>query len=164
MNVDATIRLGIKKLRRQNSSIGDDNGSVGPMRREQLSCFWSFYFSWLMNGQSVLMREIFDRRLVQFPSAPRWLIRLGPYRDDLVLIVEQAAQGWHRRFRRAHEDKSHNCVGAGLVAARSFQKSGQAQGLPYHLSQVGFPFTSRRRLRHSCSWSRQSSRTRLWPA
>src|SRR6266478_6000229 len=60
-----------------------------------------------MNGQSVRERELFHGRMVQFLATSRGLVRLGPDRDDLVPVGEQAAQRRHCGFRRAHEDKTH---------------------------------------------------------
>ena len=44
-------------------------------------------------------------------ASPRWLVGLGPHRDDLVTIVKQSLQRRYRGSRRAHENDAHKCFG-----------------------------------------------------
>ena len=97
-----TVR--VKKLRRQNSSISYDDRRIDSVRREQVFRVGVSDFQRLDNGKVVLDSKLLNRRLMQLLAASRRLIRLGPYSDDFVRIVEQATQRRHRGVRCAHED------------------------------------------------------------
>ena len=108
MDIDATMALRAQKIRRQNPPISDDDCGVGVVGREQLFSLRSLDFQRLVNTEVVLDSKLLNRRLMEFVSASRGAIGLGPHGDDLMPVVDQATQKWHGGFWSAHEDNSHD--------------------------------------------------------
>src|SRR5947207_13605411 len=78
------------------------------MRSEQLQRRFISDFRRLIDYEAVLACELFDRRLMEFITAPCRTIRLRPDGDNFVPVCEATLQGRHSSIGSAHENQTHN--------------------------------------------------------
>ena len=92
MHIDATVPGRREEFCRQDLSVRDDHGYVGLVRCEQFFRLGCFDLLRLMDCQTVLQGELFDRRLMELLATARGFIRLRPDGDDLMTVVNQPSQ------------------------------------------------------------------------
>ena len=90
MYVDATSLWRVEKLTRQNAAVGDDDHQIGIVRTKECDRFRSLDLSWLVNSEALRDCQLLNWTGSKFVASSSGLIRLRPYRCDLVPTGNQS--------------------------------------------------------------------------
>ena len=108
MQVDAAVLGYMQQLRRDDAAVGHHHDDLRGQLLDDVIRRPVPQSAGLIDRDSTLHRQLFDRRGRQDLLAAHRLIAAGKYRADLVPGVQQGLQAGSGNIRGAHEQDTHD--------------------------------------------------------